>query len=131
MSLPDAARALLQKPVIVRMAVTDPNGYPHVVPVWFALDGDDVIIFGFRNTRKVDYIQANPKGAMQIGGDPAGEGYLLKGDFSLEADVDHHWARLITYAYEPTKESAEKMLAEWTNTELIVIRLVVNKVIKV
>ncbi len=131
MLLPDAARALMQKPIIVRMAVNDPNGYPHVVPVWFALDGDDVIIFGFRNTRKVDYIKVNPKGAVQVGGDPAGEGYLLKGDFSLEADVDHRWARTITYAYEPTKESADKMLAEWTNQELVVLRLVVNKVMKV
>ncbi len=131
MILPDAARALMQKPIIVRMGVNDPNGYPHVVPVWFALDGDDVIIFGFRNTRKVDYIKVNPKGAVQVGGDPAGEGYLLKGDFSLEADVDHRWARTITYAYEPTKESADKMLAEWTNQELVVLRLVVNKVMKV
>ena len=131
MLLPDAARALLQKPVIVRMAVNDPNGYPHVVPVWFGLDGEDVIIFGFRNTRKVDYIQANPKGAVQIGGDPAGEGYLLKGTFSLEADANHHWARSITYAYEPTKESADKMLAEWTTQELAVLRFVINKVIKI
>lgn len=131
MLLSDAARALLQKPVIVRMAVNDPNGYPHVVPVWFALDGEDVIVFGFRNTRKVDYIKANAKGAVQIGGDPAGEGYLLKGQFSLEADVNHHWARTITYAYEPTQESADKMLAEWTNQELVVLRFVVNKVVKV
>ena len=131
MLLPDAARTLLQKPVIVRMAVIDPDGYPHVVPVWFALDGDDVVVFGFRNTRKVDYIQANPKGSIQIGGDSAGGlGFLLKGDFSLEADVDNRWARAITYAYEP-KEAADKMLAEWANTELIVLRLVINKVIKI
>jgi general stress protein 26 len=131
MLLPDGVRELLQKPVIVRMAVTDPNGYPHVVPVWFGLDGDDIIIFGFRNTRKVDYIQANSKGSVQIGGDPAGNGYLLKGDFSIEADPDHRWAKSITYAYEATKESADKLLAEWTQQELVVLRLVVNKVIKV
>jgi hypothetical protein len=131
MILTDAVRALLQKPLVVRMAVNDPNGYPHVVPVWYALDGDDVIVFGFKATRKVDYIQVNPKGSIQIGGDPSGmEGYLLKGDFSLEADVNNHWASLITYLYEP-KENAEKMLAEWTNTELIVMRLTVNKVTKV
>ena len=130
MVLPDDARALLQMAVIVRMAVTDANGYPHVVPVWFGLDGDDIIIFGFRNTRKVDYIQANPKGSVQIGGDPAGNGYLIKGDFSIEADDNHHWARAITYAYE-TRETAEKNLAEWTQQELVVLRLVVNKIVRV
>lgn len=127
---PDCARELLQKPVIVRMAVTDPNGYPHVIPVWFGLDGDDIIIFGYRNTRKVDYIKSNPKGSIQIGGDPAGNGYLIKGDFSIEPDTNHHWARTITYAYE-TRETAEKNLAEWMQQELVVLRLVVNKVVKV
>ncbi len=131
MILPDAVRALLQKPLVARMAVNDPKGYPHVVPVWYTLDGDDVVVFGFKATRKVDYIQADAKGSIQVGGDPSGtEGYLLKGDFSLEADLDNHWANLITYLYEP-KENADKMLAEWTSTPLIVMRLIVNKVIKV
>ncbi len=131
MVLPDGARELLQKPVIVRMAVVDTNGYPHVVPVWFGLDGDDIIVFGYRNTRKVDYIKANPKGSVQIGGDPVGNGYLIKGDFSIEADADHRRARSITYAYEATKESADKLLEEWTAQELVVLRLVVNKVTKI
>ena len=131
MILPDAARALLQKPLVARMAVIDSNGYPHVVPVWFTLDGDDVVIFGFTATRKVDYIRVNPKGSIQVGGDPSGtEGYLLKGDFSLEDDVNNHWASLITYLYEP-KDNADKLLAEWTNVGLIVMRLTVHKVIKV
>ena len=37
---------------------------------------------------------------------------------------------LITPAYE-TRENAEKNLAEWTQQELVVLRLVVNKVVKV
>ncbi|MCA0454609.1 MAG: pyridoxamine 5'-phosphate oxidase family protein [Chloroflexi bacterium] len=131
MVLSEPVRAFLQKPVIVRMAVVDPNGYPHVVPVWYGLDGDDVIVFGYRNTRKVDFIKANPKGSIQIGGDPAGEGYLLKGEFSLEDDTDNRWARQITYAYEATKENADKLLAEWILAGLIVMRLKVDKVSKV
>lgn len=131
MVLSDAVRALLQKPVVVRMAVVDPNGYPHVVPVWYGMDGDDVIVFGYSNTRKVEYIKSNPKGSIQIGGDPPGEGYLLKGEFSLEADTDNRWARQITYAYEATKESADKLLAEWIPAGLIVMRLKVNKVSKI
>ena len=82
MLLPDAARVVLQKPLVVRMAVNDPNGYPHVVPVWFGLDGDDLMIFGFYNTRKIDYIQTNTKGSVQIGGDYGNDGYLLKGEYT-------------------------------------------------
>jgi len=54
MLLPDGVRELLQKPVIVRMAVTDKKWLPARCPGVFGLDGDDIIIFGFRNTRKVD-----------------------------------------------------------------------------
>lgn len=131
MVLSDAVRAFLQKPIVVRMAVVDADGYPHVVPVWYGLDGDDLIVFGYGKTRKVDFIKVNPKGSIQIGGDPPGEGYLIKGNFSLEDDVDHRWTRQITYAYEPNKESADKMLAEWIPAGLIVMRLKVTKVSKV
>ena len=131
MDLSADARAILQKPLTVRMAVNDPDGYPHVVPVWFTLDGDDIIVFGFKATRKVDYIRANPKGSIQIGGDPSGtEGYMFKGEFSLEEDTDHYWARTITYLYEP-KDNADKLLEEWIAAGLIVMRLKVNKVLKV
>ena len=131
MVLPDGARAVLQKPLVVRMAVKDSEGYPHVVPVWFGLDGDDIMLFGFQNTRKIDYIQANPKGSIQIGGDFGNDGYLLKGNYIIESDPDHKWAKTITYAYEASRENADKMLAEWTAKDLFLLRFVVNKVMKV
>ena len=131
MVLPDGARTVLQKPLVVRMAVTDPDGYPHVVPVWFGLDGDDIMLFGFQNTRKIDYIQADPKGSIQIGGDFGNDGYLLKGNYIIESDPAHKWAKTITYAYEASRENADKLLAEWTAKPLFLLRFVVNKVIKV
>ncbi|MBA3870407.1 MAG: pyridoxamine 5'-phosphate oxidase family protein [Anaerolineae bacterium] len=130
MVLPDAARAVLQKPLVVRMAVTDPDGYPHVVPVWFGLDGDDIMIFGYRNTRKIAFLQANPKGSVQIGGDLGNDGYLLKGDYIVESDPEHLWAWKITRLYE-TEELAKQHMTEWSQQDLFLVRFVVNKVIKV
>jgi general stress protein 26 len=131
MLLPDAARAVLQKPLVVRMAVNDPEGYPHVVPVWFGLDGDDLMIFGFYNTRKIGYIKADPRGSVQIGGELGNDGYLLKGTYALETDIDNQWAKKITYAYEADRANADKLLAEWTANKLFLVRFVVNKVMKV
>jgi general stress protein 26 len=131
MALNEQVRAFLQKPLTAYMAVIDTNGYPHNVPVWFGNDGDDILIFSDRETRKVRSIQANPKGAITIGGDPAGaECYLFKGDFSIEDDVGHRWTREITYRYEP-KEQADQRLAEWANDDIVVLRLRVNKVTKI
>jgi predicted pyridoxine 5'-phosphate oxidase superfamily flavin-nucleotide-binding protein len=87
-------REFLQKPLVARMSTLDPDGYPSTVPVWFMLDGDDTVVISVSSTRKVGHIKANPKGAIAIGGDPAdGGGYLIKGEFSIEADPEDVWVR--------------------------------------
>ena len=121
---------LLQKPVIVRMTVIDPNGYPHTVPVWFGVDGEDLMVISFRKTRKNDYLQQNPKGNISIGGDPAdAPGFLIKGQFFLEEDADQRWLKEVTYHYEP-KERADEFVVEWAKNDMIVLRFKPEKVIK-
>jgi general stress protein 26 len=113
------------------MSTIDAEGYPHTVPVWFMLDGDEIVIISDRGTRKVRHIQANPKGAVAIGGDRGdGQGYLLKGEFSIEEDPDDAWVRRITHHYED-REEAEKDIAAWADLDIILLRLKPRAVIKV
>ena len=101
------------------------------VPVWFDVDGDDIVFISARDTAKVRYIQANPKGAVTIGGDGSdGEGYLLKGQASVEEDPGLRWMKQLTYRYEP-KEKAEKDIADWSSLDMIIIRLKPQRVLKV
>ncbi len=124
-------REFLQKPLVARMSTVDPDGYPHTLPVWFMLDGDDLVVISVSSTRKVGHIQANPKGAIVVGGDPAdGGGYLIKGEFSIEADPEAAWVRRLTHHYEPP-EQAEKDIAAWSNLDIIVLRLKPKTVLKV
>ena len=135
MTLSDSVRKLLDQPLVAHISVIDDDGYPHTIPIWFARDGDEVMFFSSRNTRKNRYIQANPKGALSIGGDPYGsEGYLLKGEFAIEDDPGYRWLREITYRYEP-RDFAEKDLAEWiagwASTDLVILRFTPRQVVKV
>jgi general stress protein 26 len=131
MILSEQVRHLFEQALIARIAVLDTNGYPHMIPIWFARDGDDAMFFSSRSARKIKYIQLNSKGALTIGGDPYGsEGYLLKGEFSVEEDVGHRWLREITYRYE-SKEIADRHLAEWVNDDIVLLRFRPHKVIKV
>lgn len=124
-------REFLQKPLIARMSTLDPDGYPHTVPVWFKLDGDDLVVISVRSTRKVGHILANPKGAIAVGGDPGdGGGYLIKGEFSIEPDPEDAWVRQLTYQYEPP-EQAEKDIADWADLDIIVLRLKPKVILKV
>jgi PPOX class probable F420-dependent enzyme len=127
----EQARAFLKKPLLARMSTIDPAGYPHTVPVWFLLDGDELAIIAVRDTRKIDHIQANPKGAVSIGGDNGdGGGYLLKGTFRIEEDPDDEWTRKLCYQYE-TPEKAEQDVRDWADLDIIVIRFRPERVMKV
>jgi predicted pyridoxine 5'-phosphate oxidase superfamily flavin-nucleotide-binding protein len=127
----DTTREFLKKPLLARMSTIDPQGYPHTVPVWFLLDGDEIAIIAVSDTRKMSHIRANPKGALSIGGDSGdGGGYLLKGTFSIHPDPDDTWVRKLCYQYEPP-EQAEKDIAAWADLDIQVIRFRPEKVIKV
>jgi general stress protein 26 len=129
--LDERARELLRQPVIVRVSTITPAGYPHTVPVWFILDGDDLVLFSERNTQKVRNVYMNAKGNVAIGGDPVGSPcYLIIGDFTIEEDPEKRWTKKITYCYEPA-EQADKSLAAWKDLDLVILRLRPTRVIKV
>lgn len=124
------AREVLQKPILARISTLDADGYPHTVPVWFDVDGDDIVVISVRETAKVRHIHASNKGAITIGGDTGdGGGLLLKGQFSIEPDPDDYWMKRLIYRYE-SGEQAEKDVAEWEPLDIILIRLKVEKVFK-
>ena len=131
MKLSDPVRSFLEQPLIARLSVIDDAGYPHTVPIWFARDGDDLMFFSSRTARKIGHAQANPRGAVTVGGDPYGaEGYLLKGELSIEEDPENRWLSLITHRYEPN-DLAEQHVAEWSKEDLVLMRFRPRKVIRV
>ncbi len=125
-------REFLRKPRVARLATIGSDGYPHVVPIYFMLDGDYILFGSDRDNRKVRNALTNPKGAVVVGGEPATDeaGYMIQGDLSIEDDEDHSMARRMLYRYE-SKDEAEKTLAAWVNSDLVIIRLRPKFVIRV
>ena len=125
-------RKFLEKPRLARLATVGMDGYPHIVPIWFRRDGDDIVFGSDRDNRKVRNILANPKGAVVIGGELPieGEGYMIQGDLSIADDVNHASMRKMLLRYE-TQREAERLAIEWADSDLIVIRLKPGKVIRV
>lgn len=133
----EKARAVLEQPLVARLAVNGADGYPHVVPIWYLLDGDDIVITTHASAAKVRLLRANPKAAVTIGGDPANlaegkyhPGYLIRGVVTVEPDEDFTWIRRMAYRYD-SPAVAEKNLALWTQEVQCVLRLRPEKVIKV
>lgn len=129
--LTDEMREFLQKTLIARMATIDSKGYPHIVPVWFMLDGDDIVVTSMQKTRKNGHIKTNTKGALTVGGQPGdGGGYLFKGDWAIDDDSDNAWLMKLAVRYEG-QEQAEKDVAVWGQEVSDLLRLKIKKAIKV
>lgn len=50
----------LEAPRLARMATADRQRQPHVVPVWYAWDGESMWISAFADTRKIKDLEENP-----------------------------------------------------------------------
>lgn len=78
---------VLAEPVLARLATTNPKTMqPHVVPVWFAWDGESVWISSFNSTRKIRELKMNPRGAVLIESKQEGgklQAVLLEGPVEL------------------------------------------------
>jgi len=64
----DDLREFLKKPHLARISTLDPDGFPHTLPVWYAIDRDDLVMTITRNSRKFGYMSANSKASITIGG---------------------------------------------------------------
>jgi PPOX class probable F420-dependent enzyme len=64
---PDEARALLASARVARLATADAEGRPHLVPITFAVDGDDIVTAvdhkpkRTSGLRRLANIEANPR----------------------------------------------------------------------
>jgi general stress protein 26 len=124
-------RVFLEKPLIARLSTLDHEGYPHTVPLWFLLDGEDIVIISDRATRKVMNALVNPKGAVCIGGEPGdGAGYLIRGDLTVSDDVDQRFTHQMIDKYEAPVEAA-RLKALWRDDDIVVLRLKPKSVVRV
>ncbi|HYO89477.1 MAG TPA: TIGR03618 family F420-dependent PPOX class oxidoreductase [Candidatus Limnocylindrales bacterium] len=121
-------RAFLDEPWIGRLATNSLDGYPHCVPLWYVLDGDDVVIISERKTAKVANLVRDARAVVTVGGEPErGPAYMMRGRVTMSDDPDHVWLRRMTERYE-THEEAEKDLADWAGMDIVVLRLNVERV---
>lgn len=94
-----------------KLATVRADGSPHVVPVWFTLDGEDVIFTAGRSSTKVKNILRDGRIAICVDEDtPPFHYVLLEGraevlDSSVEAA--YHWGSIIGGKYMGVERSEE------------------------
>jgi PPOX class probable F420-dependent enzyme len=49
-----------------KLATASPSGAPHVAPIWFVVDGEDLVFTTNMETVKGRHLRVNPRGALTV-----------------------------------------------------------------
>lgn len=107
----DERRAFLSEPGRTgHLATTREDGRPHVAPVWFVLDGDDVLFNTAADTVKGRNLERTGRAAMSVDLPAMPYGFVhLEGTVEIDDDPDSYrgWTRRISEKYVPADEVEE------------------------
>jgi PPOX class probable F420-dependent enzyme len=114
-----------------KLALTRPDGRPHVTPVWFVLDGDDIVLTTGRNSVKGRALQRDPSAALCVDyQEPPYHFVMIEGRVALSDDPGElvRWATAIRRRYMGP-ENAEQIGARAAVPGELLVRLRAAKVI--
>jgi PPOX class probable F420-dependent enzyme len=114
-----------------KLATVRADGSPHVAPVWFLLDGDDLVFNTGKETVKGRNLARDGQVALCVDDDrPPFHFVVLNGRAQLSEDLDEvrHWATRIAARYMGEERAEEFGARNGVPGELLV-RVPVDKVV--
>jgi PPOX class probable F420-dependent enzyme len=103
MSDPERREFLAHATRTGKLATVRKDGRPHVVPVWFVLDGDDLIFTTAAETVKGKALRRDGRAAICVDLEEQPYAYVMvEGEVELSTDLDEMlvWATRIAARYE-------------------------------
>jgi PPOX class probable F420-dependent enzyme len=101
------ARGFLSSGVrTAKVATVSPKGKPHVAPVWFIVDGDDLVFITTATSAKGRHLHANPRAAVAVDDDAFPYAFVVaSGRVSLDDEAPDRllWATRIASRYVPER----------------------------
>jgi PPOX class probable F420-dependent enzyme len=129
---PEEIRAFLSHGTrTAKVATTGPKGQPHVMPVWFALDGEDLVFTTWGESVKGRNLRRSPRAAVVVDEEVAPYSFVhLRGRVTLSEDLEEllHFATAIGGRYMGADRAEEFGRRNAVPGELLV-RLHVERVI--
>src|SRR4051795_5521664 len=88
---PDEVRAFLDEQKTVSVATIGPKGRPHLVPLWYVRDGEQLTGWTFAKSQKAKNLERDPHATVQVEDGVEYQelrGVMLECDVELESDTD-------------------------------------------
>ncbi len=114
-----------------KLAITRADGRPHVTPIWFALDGDDVVFTTHESGVKAKALRRDPRAALCVDDQAPPYSYvMIEGEATLSDDLAEvrHWATVLGGRYMGEDRAEEYGRRNGVPGEFLV-RLRVGKVV--
>ncbi len=76
----------------LQVSSNDPDGYPHLVPMWFVVEGGKIVFRSFSKSQKILNLRRDPKLtvlAEEGNGYSELQGVMIKGEANLVEDADY------------------------------------------
>jgi PPOX class probable F420-dependent enzyme len=103
----DEARAFLSDGARTgKVATSTLDGRPHVAPLWFIVDGEDVVFITTATSVKGRHLRANPRAALAVDDDTYPYAFVIvRGPVTLQDEAPdlRAWATRIAARYVPER----------------------------
>lgn len=99
---------MIERPRTGKIATTRPDGRPHVAPIWFALDGDQVVFTTWHATVKAANLRHSPWVSICVDDETPPFAFVKYDgtvEFSDSEDDLRHWATIIAARYMGAAQS--------------------------
>jgi PPOX class probable F420-dependent enzyme len=116
-----------------KLAVTRRDGRPHVTPIWFLLDGDDIVLTTHQDGVKGKALRRDPRAALCVDDQqPPYSFVVIEGPVRISDDLDEvrRWSAALGGRYMGA-ERAEEFGARNAVPGELLVRLRAEKVIAV
>jgi PPOX class probable F420-dependent enzyme len=93
-----------------KLATASPSGAPHVAPIWFVMDGEDLVFTTARSSVKGRNLRANPRAALTVDVSEFPYDFVaVRGPVSIDEPVPDvlAWATRLAARYVPEGQAEE------------------------
>jgi PPOX class probable F420-dependent enzyme len=93
-----------------KLATASPSGNPHVAPIWFVVDGDDLVFTTGQDTIKGRHLRANPRASLAVEVEEYPHSFVVvRGPVSVESGAENlvEWTTRIAARYVPAGRAEE------------------------
>ncbi len=108
---PEQLKDFLNSKALIDLVSISPDGYPHVMPIWYEWDGASYRMSTLASSKKIRNLEKNSKAAFSIATpDLPYKSVVGRGDVELSEDTDGALIKRLCYRYLP-QDKAEGYFA--------------------